>query len=281
MGIGRVSRGTASGKAISTLSISGVAVAAGSCLELALGFKALNGMGDPVFADSVTWNGLALVLTASVLLPTSEVQVYRLDNAAGGTGDVVADFSSAGPVDYVAMIASEVTGPTASPFDQSVSASGFGTAPSSGAAPTTSQPNELLAGWFAIEGPATDYPPSWLNGFSAGQREGTTGGSATLNITLMEGYQVTSAAGSFTAAGSGMVPARDWAAFLLTFKEAAAGPGGSNLEALALVVAGDEGRAAAVDGSVALALSCGDPTGVLACDAELRLTLPCDSDEEV
>lgn len=258
MSIGRVARGTNQGKSISTLSIAGVAVAAGSCLELALGFTAFNGFGDPISPDSVSWNGLPLTLTATAGLASSVLELYRLDNAPGGTGSLVADFSSTGPVDTVTMIATEITGPGTAPFDKSIGATGNGTAPNSGASPVTSLPNELLSGWFAIEGPVEDIPPSWLNGFSAGQRGGTTGGGANSNITLFEGFLIVGAIGSYAAAGSGMSPSRTWAALLLTFEEATAVVS-VNPEVLTLPVDGDEAMTSEVDGDITLTLACGDP----------------------
>jgi hypothetical protein len=107
-------------------------------------------------------------------------------------------------------------------LEQTNTASGTSTSPSSGAA-TTVQADQLLIGAVGTEGPSGDTAGTWSNSFTAGQRAGTTGGTdATTNITVSMGWRIVSAAGSYTAAKSG-ITSRDWAAAIATFKTTDAG----------------------------------------------------------
>ena len=103
----------------------------------------------------------------------------------------------------------------------SVSSQTAGTTPSSGAA-TTIQPDQLLIGAVGTEGPAGDTAGTWLNSFTAGPRAGTTATATDAEITISMGWQIVSAAGSYTAAKSG-ITSRDLATAIATFKTTTAG----------------------------------------------------------
>jgi hypothetical protein len=106
-------------------------------------------------------------------------------------------------------------------LEQTNTSSGSSTTPSSGAA-TTIQADQLLIGVVGTEGPGTDDAGTWGNSFTAGPRAGTTATTGDAEITVSMGYQIVSAAGSYTAAKSGMT-SRDWAASIATFKTTDAG----------------------------------------------------------
>lgn len=223
MSIARVARGTASGKGIAQLTISAVTCAAGSSLEVGIAF-------DTAASDSAlpTWGGIPMTLVLSDNLGGGSMfEIYRLDNVSAGTHDVVtqdwfANWDSL--AGWAAMGAVEITGPTAAPQDQLKNAPGSGTSPDSGNTGTTSQADELLMGWIGVEGPSTDASLNWGNSFSTGQRIGTSGGPATANATLAEGYRVVSAAGAYAAAGS-LTTSRAWNAAIVTHKAAAVAGG--------------------------------------------------------
>jgi len=215
--ITRTARGTMHQKgAITQATLPGVTCAAGSCLVVGIEFDQF--AGD---AANPTWGGVPMVLVFSGTVGSGgELEVYRLDNVSAGTHDVVTeDWTLSGVATYVSMIAVEVVGCAVAPQDQTANASGTGTTPSSGNTATTSQADELLLGFIATEGPSGDTGPTWAGSFTTGQRDGTTGGPATTNGTLAEGYRVVSATGAYAAAATG-ITSRAWTAAIVTFKAA-------------------------------------------------------------
>lgn len=101
-------------------------------------------------------------------------------------------------------------------LEQTCTASGSGTAPSSGAA-TTVAADQLLIGTVGTEGPAGDTAGTWENAFTAGPRTGTTATTTDAEITVSLGWRSVASAGSYTTAKSG-ITSRDWAALIATFK---------------------------------------------------------------
>jgi hypothetical protein len=111
---------------------------------------------------------------------------------------------------------------TTAPLDVIGVAAGTSTTPSVSTSATTTQADALTVGIVATEGssgdtftqdssPAYGTPPA---------RVGTTGGSATSNITLSGGYFIESATGVKTYDPT-LGTSRDWAAVIVTFKGAA------------------------------------------------------------
>jgi len=100
--------------------------------------------------------------------------------------------------------------------DQTKSATGTGTSPSSGATSTTIYPSELLIGAIGVEGPIEDsFTPgaSW----TALNRAGTSGNPAASNITINSEYRIVPAHGTYQADGT--ITSRDWAAAIATYRE--------------------------------------------------------------
>ncbi len=104
-----------------------------------------------------------------------------------------------------------------STLDQIASGTGTSTSPSSGAASSTTQADELLIGVIGTEGPVGDSAGTWGNSFIAGPRAGTTGDADDTNITISLGYRIVSATGTYTASKTGITE-RDWGALIATFK---------------------------------------------------------------
>lgn len=215
MAIARTARGTGQAKAVSSLTISGVTVATGSSLVVAVMFD--NSLTE---VNEVSFDGVPFTQTpASAPSALQECTVFLLENCSGTTADVIVDFGGITVV-YVAALVVEVSGVvTSGATDQYVGAGGSGTSPSSGNTATTTQAKELLLGFVGTEGPGSDVAGSWSGSFSDGQYVGTTGGTASQNSTISEGFRVVSSTGAYAAAKTG-ITSRAWAATIITMKEA-------------------------------------------------------------
>lgn len=222
MALARTPKGTGSAKDLGGLTgsvtmVSGVTIAAGACVKVGFGVR-----GEAFPDGSITWNGHALVrVKTEVRGGGPAAEDWQLDNAPGGTGDLVFDCSSfeTGPSAIAAYI-TEVTGaPTSSASDRTVSANGSSTSPSSGATAALSQNDEIAFGTIATAGPNGDTAGSWSNGFTNGQRLGTTGGSS--DVTVSEGYKIVADGAAQTAAKTG-ITSRAWSAICSTIKQATA-----------------------------------------------------------
>jgi len=211
MSIGRTARGTFQSKAGTlTYTLTGVVVGeTGSCLVVAIDLDSVGSV------DGVTWGGVAMTLIDSA----TQGYVYALPNATAGTADLVVDCTSNSSV-YIAFVVTEVTGCKVAPVDKFAHASGTSTTPSSGATAALTQKPELLLGFVMTSGPVEDAAGTWSNSFNVGQRNGTTGGTASLNSTVSEGYLVVASTSAATAAKTA-ITSRAWEAFIVTFMEAA------------------------------------------------------------
>ena len=212
----RIAKGTAIANddvnGVQTATIASVALAAASTL---LVLVANNRGFDP---QSVTWNGQAL--TAAVVREPAggpDVRIFQLANLTAGTGDVVVTYPGATLPESIAIAALELQGVVTAPLDRTASGAGSSTSPASAASPRTSSRNEILIGAIATQGPSGDAAGSWSNGFTAGQRAGTTGGTASLKTTVAEGFRFVTVPGAYTAAKTG-ITSRPWAAGVATFK---------------------------------------------------------------
>ncbi len=120
-------------------------------------------------------------------------------------------------VDARAVSIAEFSGlaPTGA-LDQTSTATGNGTTPSSGSTATTSQADELLIGAIGAEGIVTDTFTVGTN-YAPLDRSGTTGGGFASNITINPEFQIVSATGAYLADGT-LGTAQDWAAAIATYR---------------------------------------------------------------
>lgn len=156
--------------------------------------------------------------TSSAHVVTSILRV--VNNIAYPSGGQIS-VNGAGASDSFALVGISVRGLATSAFDKSSTGTGSSTTPSSGATAALSQTDEIAIGAIGTEGPDGDTAGSWSNSFNAGQRVGTTGGSASSNVTISEGYLIVSATTALTAAKTG-ITSRSWAGAIATYNGAAA-----------------------------------------------------------
>ncbi len=185
---------------------------------------------DPAqgLAVSVTDNAGNTYEEVAIAINTGQVQthIYAAYNVkalpSGGTITFTQSGYGAGTPTARAAVASVFHGLADSGvLDQTSTGLGSSTSPSSGLTGMTTQADELLIGAIGTEGPASDATGTWQNSFTAGPRNGTTGGFfPNSNITASMGWRIVSVTGTYTAQENG-ITARDWAAAIATFK---AGP---------------------------------------------------------
>lgn len=224
-------KGTATGKSLagSTLTVASVAIVTGASVLVSITYQNILGV-----VSGITWNGVALTLVVQRTATNETTEIWALHNATGATGDVVATFDTVGLT--CAMAVEQVTGLMTTPGDKTASATGSSASPSSGNTATTTQAVEFLYGAIGTLGPSGDAAGTWSNSFTASQRDGTTGGVATTNITIATGSRNVSATGAYAAAKTG-ITSREWTAAIATFKANADG-------AVTLAVASSAGDAA-------------------------------------
>jgi len=186
-------------------------------VPIASGTKLIVGVASRAFAGNVTavsWNGISLTQDAGA--GEFYVSIWSLDVATGATGSLVITQSNDEPL---AVAVEELAGLTATGVDQAAATRSAGsTTPSSGATATTTQNDEYLFGVVATQGPNGDTAGTWGGDTAtAGQRLGTTGGSASSNVTVSTGYGTQTATGTRTASKSG-ITSRAWGAAIATYK---------------------------------------------------------------
>ena len=153
-----------------------------------------------------------------------QVHVFYAMNVAGGANTVTATFSSTNNRPWLAVY--EYSGLSAtSPLDRTAAAQGSGSAPTSGATPTTVSANELV---FAAVGLPGSYTGTVAAGSGYALLQQDTGSSRSAN----EAAVVTSTgsyAGTFAlSAGT------NWSAVVATFAAAGATPGSPTITTTAL-----------------------------------------------
>jgi rubrerythrin len=118
--------------------------------------------------------------------------MYKMFKERGtNTNDVVATWDTTAPT---AKVMTVIVSEEATKIDRkSGNPQAAETDPGSGKEQNTTFANELFIGAFASEGPPTDDRGTFQNGFTAGQRVGTSGAPPTSNITLDTGYKIVSA----------------------------------------------------------------------------------------
>jgi hypothetical protein len=128
------------------------------------------------------------------------------------------NFLSASTATGHAVTVSSVAGLlSASTLDKIASASGNSASPSSGSTAATTRPDEFLYGCVSTNGDVAETAGTWSNSFTNGQRNGTTGGSAGVDMTASEGYKQVSATGAYAAAKTG-ITSQQWQAAIATYK---------------------------------------------------------------
>lgn len=208
--LSRTARGTANSKASgSTLTLS-VTAAAGSSLIVSITDIAST-------VSSVAWNGASFSQDVTASVSSASVHIWSAHNVPAGTAQTMT-------VTWTLAIAargvtvSEISGWAGQGvLDQTAGNTGSSVNADSGLTATTTDANEYLAGAIGVNGPTGDAAPTWLNSFSAGQRDGTTGGAAGTNATIDEGFQIVTATAQYKAAAT-LGTSRSWAAAIATYK---------------------------------------------------------------
>jgi rubrerythrin len=187
MAITRTAKGTASDKSSGlTLTIGSIEVIAPAALLVYLAYD--DGNGHPV----VEWGQQDLMPRQRTSGNGLTCALYKMVKKNGtNTNDVVATWTTTAPTAKV-MIAIETA--EATKIDRkSGNAQAATTEPGSGKEQNTTFDDEIFFGAFASEGPPTDTTGTLQNGFTSGQRVGTSGAPPVSNITLHEGYKIVSA----------------------------------------------------------------------------------------
>jgi hypothetical protein len=160
----------------------------------------------------VTWNGMSLHLDAGPGKGGGgfHTTIFSLYSATGGTGDIVASHGSGGDLSINAY---SVTNLAASALDQTSTAEGNGTSPSSGATPVTTKRNEFL--WAAIGYSTNDTASgAWSDGFMSGGAAFTATGGGIGGVD--NAYKTVSSTGAYEAAKTGVT--KDyWSALIATY----------------------------------------------------------------
>jgi hypothetical protein len=106
---------------------------------------------------------------------------------------------------------------TANYVDKQNGTSGSSTTPGTTISIATSQANELVLGFTAIEGPLSDtYTEDTLGQFSSLPKEGTEGDVDASNITINSGFRSVGDLGTFQYKPT-IDPSRNWILFILSY----------------------------------------------------------------
>lgn len=118
-----------------------------------------------------------------------------------------------------AAVVDEFSGLLTSSFvDQQNGTSGSSTTPGTTISITTTQDNELILGFVAVEGPLEDtYTEDALGQFSSLPREGTDSGDAVTNVTINGGYKSVGTSGTYQYKPT-LDPSRNWITFIISYK---------------------------------------------------------------
>ncbi|HEY6231359.1 MAG TPA: hypothetical protein VIW64_08845 [Pyrinomonadaceae bacterium] len=218
--ITRTAKGTAQNKGVSSLTLTGVSISAGTSIVVGI----TSDGGTNAAAGDVVWNGHNLSPDRYVEATGTAAftEIWSLHNCPAETGSVVVNQGTTGAIAFFVTQLDFGAGVTGQ-FDKDAIAKGSGTSPSSGATATTTAADEILIGAVGTNGPNGDTAGTWSNSFNAGQRLGSTGGSGTTNETVSEGYLVVASTGTYTAAKTG-ITSRTWQAAIATYKASSGAP---------------------------------------------------------
>lgn len=226
----RTAKGTATGVG-TTLTKTGVSVAAGSYLFVVLGYGMNQDIGfdascmtlnnNPVFA-AVEFVGsylgeLQISMGSSVFV----LYAYCASAVTNGTLRVAFVENGQGAAEApTCVILTQVEGLAASAaLDKERFYVGNNASPSSLATAITSQAHEFIFGVVGTYGPPEDSAGTWTAPLEAGQRVGNVFEDVAL-VTISEGFYIQTAAAARTAAKTG-ITSRYWVAGCATFKAAA------------------------------------------------------------
>lgn len=107
---------------------------------------------------------------------------------------------------------------TSSPLDQNNGTSGSSTTPGTSISITTTQEDQVIIGFAAIEGPTDDgYTEDLLGQYTTLTRVGTTGGDADTNLTINSGYKSLEAIDTYQYKPM-LGTSRDWILFIASYK---------------------------------------------------------------
>lgn len=209
--ITRTAKGTATDKVgtNNTLTVASVALNSGDSIIVGVNYRTGS-------VTSVVWG-------AQSLANDSQAVVYSLHNVAAGTNDVVVTFSvdQSAMAMFVAAVNFGAGNIGAKDVGSTDNATGTSTTPAD-AGIATNVASEIFIGALDTTGPSGDAAGTWSNSWSSGQRAGTTGGSATSNSTVQEGYKIVAATETSQAALTG-ITSRQWFIQHVTYKVVATG----------------------------------------------------------
>lgn len=189
-----------------TLTMSGVTVPQGANLHVMIAFASV-----VATITSVDWNGNALSQSDAQSNGLMGGDHWSWDGTIGdlpgGTGTLTVTFSIA--VTKKALTAFYILGGTAAFGGVIKDATGTSTSPTTGAGATTG--DNMVMGFIFTNGPVEDAAGTWSNSYNAGQRDGTTGGAATDNVTVSDAWRTVTGSSSVAAAKTG-ITSRNWIA---------------------------------------------------------------------
>lgn len=214
MDITRTAKGMASDKSAGlTFTLSSVLIKRHSYLLVALCYDA--GVGAP----AVKWGQrrLKLIKAKTANGITTRLVGMTYNGNSSRTRNIVATWTSTAPTAKT-MFATMLKG-VGVPDVQVSQAEAASADPDSGAPQMTTYADEICIGAFGSEGPVADTKGAIQNGYSDGQRVGTTGAPPASNVTIHEVYKVLTETESTAAAKTGAT-ARNWCTVLVTFRSA-------------------------------------------------------------
>lgn len=214
MAITRTAKGVSHHKtAVSTWNaLAGVAVCANAALIVGIAH-------NPASGALVTWNGTALTKAVSAVnVGNVEGSLWALlSNPTSGTGTIAVSWPSVN-VTAKTLVAAQVNGVNTLDKTTTGVSAGVVTVVSTGSTTTTSGVT-YLAALAGIEGVSTNAAGVWqVDADQAGQRDATSGGAVTTNITIFEGFALSLTSGTRSARLSGMT-ANNAVGLLATFQQ--------------------------------------------------------------
>jgi hypothetical protein len=161
--------------------------------------------------DNVQWNGINFNRNRLAGPTDDQASVWAIHGVTGATSTLLIETSGTGAGTSLALIATRWAGLDGT--DVSGVATSTSTSPSVTSDIPTTSTNEVVLGALYTNGPPTDSAGTWGNDITtAGEREGPTGGVAT----IAEGYGVTAPISTKTASKTG-ITSRLWAMVVVTF----------------------------------------------------------------
>jgi len=209
--ITRIAKGAISDKSSAlTLTINSISLDEDTMLVVGIGYDF--GLGVP----EIKWGDHILELEKANSGNGVASRILSFYRRRGGTAtnNLVATWTTTAP-ESKAMFATQVLG--ASTVDQeSQNTQVATTSPNAGTSVTSLFDDEIFIGCMVSEGPSNDVPGTPSNGYTSGQRVGTTGVPPVSNVTVEEIYKIVTATESTQAEITG-TESRDWTCVLGTF----------------------------------------------------------------